>query len=41
MLDLQWQGIQLGTVSGKARALYKRFYYETEVDLQDITDRDF
>ena len=41
MPDLQWQGAQLGTVSGKARALYERFYPETEAELQDITDRDF
>jgi hypothetical protein len=34
-------GAQLGTVSGKARALFERFYPETEADLQDITDRDF
>jgi len=41
MPDLQWQGAQLGTVSSKARALYKRFYPETEADLEDIADRDF
>jgi len=41
MPDLQWQGTQLGTVSGKARALYERFYPETEADLEDIADRDF
>ena len=41
MPDLQWQGAQLGTVSGKARALFERFYPRTEADLEDITDRDF
>jgi hypothetical protein len=41
MPDMQWQGAQLSTVSGKARALYERFYPETEADLQDITDREF
>jgi hypothetical protein len=41
MPDLQWQGAQLGTVSSKAKALYERFYPETEAELQDITDRDF
>jgi len=41
MPDLQWQGTQLGTVSSKARALYKRFYLEIEADLEDIADRDF
>lgn len=41
MLDLQWQGAQLGAVSGKAKALYERFYPETEADLEDIIDRDF
>ena len=41
MPDLQWQGAQLGTVSSKARALYKRFYLETKAELQDITNRDF
>jgi hypothetical protein len=41
MPDLQWQGARLGTVSSKARALYERFYPETDADLEDIIDRDF
>jgi hypothetical protein len=41
MPNLQWQGAQLGIVGGKARVLYKRFYLEIEVDLDNIIDRDF
>ena len=41
MPDLQWQGTRLSTVSSKARALYKRFYPETEAELHNIIDREF
>ena len=40
MPDLQWQGAQFNTVSGKARALCERFYLETEADLDDITNQE-
>ena len=40
MPDMQWQGSRLDTVEGKARALSKRFYPETNTDLDDIPDKD-
>jgi hypothetical protein len=40
MPDLQWQGAQYNTVSGKARALYERFYPRTTADLDDIADQE-